>query len=92
MRKDTKKVRRILAFSIFVSLICMDMPLILLLDFLDFGTNFTINMVYLGSSFFFMLIGFYYLIIKQSQKSRYYFGFMVYFGFDLMIMVLNNYL
>lgn len=91
MRKDNMKIRKTIAFSIFISLICMNFPLIVLLDFLDFGTNFYINMAYLGSSFILLLFGFYLLLTRKSFYSRFIYAFMIYFGFDLCVMVITNY-
>ena len=92
MGKDSKKERNKIAWTIVVSLLLMDFPIVILLDFLDLGTNFAINMVYLGFATILLVAGFYYLLTTKTKKTRFITGFMIYVGFDIFQMVLVNYL
>lgn len=92
MKKDSRKERSKIAWTIVVSLLLMDFPLVMLLDFVDMGTNYTINMFYLGFALLSVASGFYFLLATKTPKLRFVSAFLIYVGIDVTMMVLANYL
>lgn len=91
-KKDSRDLRKKMSWSIFISLICMNFPIIALLDLLDFNTMFEINLAYAILSSVLLFAGFYLLLTTRSAKMRFISGFFVYLGFDLFVMVITNYI
>lgn len=89
---DSKRERAKIAWTIVISLLLMDFPLVMLLDLLDLGTNDLINALYLVAALISIGAGFYFLLSTKSTKSRFISGFMIYVGIDITMMVLANYL
>lgn len=92
MKKDTRRMRWKMIESIIIALFILDFPLVILFDLLDFGTNFTINMGYLGLSFVTIVTGFLCLYSRRSRKMRVISCFLIFFGVDMLQLVLVNYL